>query len=133
MLLVGLSSFVSAQAVARDVKLSGMGIRKCAEWNQWKEGRNGETRALTLEWANGFIAGHNVYAKVDTGAASAVVVNAKVLLPLLDSYCLKNPESRIISGLIEITQSLGGAKINLEPKVSPQQSPPPDKKPGRDT
>ncbi len=114
-------------AQTRDVKLSGMGIRKCSEWQQWKESRNTEARAMVLEWAQGFISGHNVYAR--TGTASPVIANASVLIPLLDSYCQKNPEDRILSGVIEITQSLGGAKVNLTPKtLPPPQNPRPENK-----
>ena len=110
---------------ARDVKVSGMGIRKCAEWQQWKTDNNGEARAMTLEWAQGFITGHNVYARSGNDAASSVVANTSVLSPLLDSYCQKNPDQRILSGVIEITQNLGGARVNLAPKTTPQ-NPRPD-------
>lgn len=111
----------SALAQSKDVKLSGMGIRKCSEWLQWKESRNAESRAMVLEWAQGFISGHNVYAR--TGA-SPVVASVSVLIPLLDAYCQKNPEERILAGVVEITQNLGGAKINLAPKVLPSPPPP---------
>ena len=110
------------QAQTRDVKLSGMGIRKCSEWLQWKESRNTEARAMVLEWSQGFISGHNVYARAGTEMASPVIANASVLVPLLDSYCGKKPEDRILSGVVEITRSLGGAKVNLAPKPLP---PPP--------
>jgi hypothetical protein len=110
----------SALAQSRDVKLSGMGIRKCSQWQQWKETRNAESRAMVLEWAQGFIAGHNVYAR--TGTASPVVASVSVLIPLLDGYCQKNPDERIFAGVIEITQNLGGAKVNLRPKAT---TPPP--------
>lgn len=110
-------------AQARDVKLSGMGIRKCSEWQQWKEAGNGEARATALEWAQGFIAGHNVYARSGTAPASSVVADSKVLIPLLDTYCQKNPESRIFLGVISITQSLGGARIKLSPPRSGQPAP----------
>ena len=112
----------SAFAQSRDVKLSGMGIRKCSEWQQWKETRNAESRAMVLEWAQGFIAGHNVYAR--TGNASPVVAGANVLIPLLDGYCQKNPDDRILSGVIEITRNLGGAKVDLRPKAPPAPNPP---------
>lgn len=39
---------------AADVRLSGIGIRKCSEWNAWKDSNNGEARATMLEWAQGF-------------------------------------------------------------------------------
>lgn len=113
----------AALAQPRDVKLSGMGIRKCSEWQQWKESRNAESRAMVLEWAQGFISGHNVYARTGTDAASAVVANVSVLIPLLDSYCQKNPDERILSGVIEITRSLGGARVNLAPKAPPSTPP----------
>ena len=118
----------NAQAQSRDVKLSGMGIRKCSEWQQWKAAGNTESRAMTLEWAQGFIAGHNVYARTGTAAASPVVASVSVLVPLLDSYCQKNPEERILSGVIEITQSLGGAKVNVAPKAAPAPNPRPENK-----
>lgn len=115
-----------AQAQSKDVKLSGMGIRKCGEWLQWKDSRNAESRAMVLEWAQGFISGHNVYAR--TGSASPVVASVSVLIPLLDAYCQKNPEERILAGVIEITQNLGGAKINLAPKVPAPPNPRPEQK-----
>lgn len=120
--------FDGAQAQSRDVKLSGMGIRKCSEWQQWKAAGNTESRAMALEWAQGFIAGHNVYARTGTAAASPVVASVSVLVPLLDSYCQKNPEERILSGVIEITQSLGGAKVNVAPKAAPVPNPRPENK-----
>ena len=118
----------NVQAQSRDVKLSGMGIRKCSEWQQWKTAGNTESRAMALEWAQGFIAGHNVYARTGTAAASPVVASVSVLIPLLDSYCQKNPEERILSGVIEITQSLGGAKVNVAPKKTPAPNPRPENK-----
>lgn len=113
-------------AWAKDVRLSGMGIRKCSEWSSWKTAQNGEARAMTVEWAQGFIAGHNVYARSNE-AQNSVVADAKTLATLLDNYCQKNPEERILSGVLDITQSLGGAKINLAPKTpaQPQLAPKP--------
>jgi hypothetical protein len=102
-----------------------MGIRKCSEWLQWKESANNENRAMVLEWAQGFIAAHNVYARTGTTAASPVVASVSVLIPLLDAYCQKNPGERILSGVIEITTSLGGAKVNVTPKTAPAPNPAP--------
>ena len=120
--------FDGVQAQSRDVKLSGMGTRKCGEWQQWKAAGNTESRALALEWAQGFIAAHNIYARSGTTAASPVVASVSVLIPLLDSYCQKNPEERILSGVIEIMQSLGGAKVNVAPKAAPAPNPRPENK-----
>lgn len=120
--------FGSVEALSRDVKLSGMGIRKCSEWQQWKASGNAESRAMALEWAQGFIAGHNVYARTGTTTASPVVASVSVLIPLLDSYCQKNPEDRILSGVVEITTSLGGAKVKLAPKAAPTPNPQPETK-----
>ncbi len=58
------------EAQSRDVKLSGMGIRKCSDWQQWKEAGNAESRAMALERTQGFIAAHKVYARTGTTAAS---------------------------------------------------------------
>ncbi|MCM2287777.1 MAG: hypothetical protein NDI67_02010 [Sulfuritalea sp.] len=115
-----------ADAQPREVKLSGMGVRKCSDWQQWKESRNNESRAMALEWAQGFIAGHNVYAR--SGAASPVVANVSVLIPLLDSYCQKNPSERILVGVVEITKGLGGSKVDLTPKAPPRGNPQPEQK-----
>ena len=120
-------------AHAADVRVSGMGIRKCTEWNEWKTANNGEARATTLEWAQGFIGGHNVYARVGRDNAPSVVADAKILVTLLDSYCEKNPEQRIVAGIIGITQSLGGAKLNLAPKAPAQPNPRPDDKTPRES
>ncbi|MBK9019463.1 MAG: hypothetical protein IPL72_05455 [Sulfuritalea sp.] len=118
----------SAQSPSRDVKLAGMGIRKCTEWQQWKDARNTESRAMVLEWAQGFIAGHNIYARSGSTTTSPVVASVAVLIPLLDAYCQKNPEQRIFSGVVEITQSLGGAKVNITPKATPPRAPQPEQK-----
>jgi hypothetical protein len=115
-----------ADAQSREVKLSGMGVRKCSEWQQWKESRNNESRAMALEWAQGFIAGHNVYAR--SGTASPVVANVSVLIPLLDAYCQKNPGERILVGVAEITKELGGSKVDLTPKAPPRSNPLPEQK-----
>ena len=118
MLLVGFVGMVlqASSVQARDVKLSGMGIRKCSEWQQWKETGKGEARAMGLEWAQGFIAGHNVFARSGSEGASSVVADIKVLVPLLDTYCQKNPEDRLFLGVVSIIQSLGGANVNMAPK-----------------
>lgn len=118
----------SAQGPSRDVKLAGMGIRKCVEWQQWKNARNTESRAMVLEWAQGFIAGHNIYARSGSATASQVVASVAVLIPLLDAWCQKNPEQRIFAGVVEITQSLGGAKVNVTPKAMPPRAPQPEQK-----
>ena len=128
LMLLLASTSGGALAQSRDVKLSGMGIRKCSDWQQWKEAGNAESRALALEWTQGFIAGHNVYARTGTTAASPVVASVSVLIPLLDAYCQKNPGERILSGVIEITTSLGGAKVNIAPKAAPAPNPRPDNK-----
>lgn len=113
-------------AEAREVKVSGVGARKCADWLQWKEAQNGEPRAMALEWAQGFIAGHNVYARTATDINTSIIAETRILVPLLDAYCQKNRESRIFNGVIEIIQSLGGAKINVAPKTPAPQNPAPD-------
>lgn len=134
-LLAGIASamLLPAIAAARDVKLSGMGIRKCSEWQQWKEAGNGEARATALEWAHGFIAGHNVYARSGAQPASSVVADSKVLIPLIDTYCQKNPESRLFLGVISIVQSLGGARVNVtpQPPASPTAPMPLTPRPGK--
>ncbi len=120
-------------AWSRDVRVSGMGVRKCSDWSQWKDDKNGEARALTLEWASGFFAAHNVYAPKGYEQATSVVADAKVLVPLLDAYCQKNPDNRILNGVIEITQSLGGAKINITPKAPTPAAPRPETKKERES
>lgn len=113
---------IAFPAAARDVKVSGMGVRKCSEWQQWKESRNGDARALALEWAQGFISGHNVYARMGSEESGSVVADTKVLVPLFDAYCQKYPDNRLLTAVVEITQSLGGVKINIAPK--PPAAPP---------
>jgi hypothetical protein len=121
-LAVGLPAPASAQGSTKEVKIAGMGLRKCSEWQQWKETRNGEGRAMVLEWTQGFIAGHNVYSRARAGGNS-VVADAKVLLPLIDSFCEKNPDSRILSVVIQITHSLGGENVQLHPEAPAQALP----------
>lgn len=116
-LLAALLSAMSLPALGKDIRISGFGTRKCSEWQEWKTAQNGEARAMAVEWANGFIAGHNVYARNGSEPASSVVADAKTLAALLDNYCQKNPDGRILTGVIDITQSLGGAKISIAPKT----------------
>ncbi|MDP2134070.1 MAG: hypothetical protein Q8J99_10710 [Sulfuritalea sp.] len=123
-LLLLAAPLADAQAQSKDVKLTGIGIRKCSDWLQWKEAGNNESRAMVLEWAQGFFAGHNIYARTGSATASPVVAGVDVLIPLLDSYCQKNPAERILAGVVEITRSLGGAKVNLSPRLPPVQNPP---------
>lgn len=121
-------------ALAKDVRLTGLGTRKCTEWQEWKTAQNGEARAMTIEWANGFISGHNIYARIGKEPANSVIADAKTLATLLDNYCQKNPESRIFNGVIDITQSLGGAKLNIAPKApTPGNVKPDDPKVPKDT
>ena len=114
-----------ALAQTREIKLTGMGVRKCSEWLQWKEAGNAESRAMTLEWARGFMAGHNVYARSASGAATPVVAGVGVMIPLLDAFCKKNPDERILAGVVEITRELGGVKVDLAPKPTAPTMPTP--------
>ena len=106
----------AAMAQSKEVTLSGMGIRKCAEWQRWKEAKDNDSRARALEWAQGFLAGHNIYARTGGGAATPVVASVTVLVPLLDASGQKNPDERILAGIAAITRELGGAKVDLAPK-----------------
>ncbi len=108
----------SASAASWDIRVSGLGARSCTDWLAWKEAQKGELRAMTIEWAQGFISGHNVYARVAGNAANSVVADVKVLATLLDAYCQKAPEAKILAGVVEITKSLGGANVNLAPKAA---------------
>lgn len=119
-------------AAATDIRVSGFGTRSCAEWQAWKEQQKGEPRAMTIEWAQGFISGHNVYAKVGSEAVNSVVADSRTLATLLDNYCQKNPQSRVLNGVIEITKSLGGAGVSLTPKA-PGAKPPAGGKGKRDS
>lgn len=96
---------------AKDVKISGAGVRKCAEWNSWKVEKNGEARVVAVEWTLGFIAGHNVYSRGDS-TQSLVNPNAKTVASLLDTYCQKRPDDRLFFGALDIVRSLGGARVD---------------------
>lgn len=117
-------ALVASPAVsAKDIRISGSGTRSCTEWQAWKDEQKGEPRAMTIEWAQGFISGHNVYARVGSEPVNSVVADSRTLATLLDTYCQKNPQSRVLNGVIEIAKSLGGAGINLTPKA-PGAKPP---------
>lgn len=128
-LAAGLALSGSA-AWARDVRVSGFGVRKCGEWEGWKTAKNGEARALTVEWVTGFLAGHNVYARNGNEAANSVVADPKTLATLLDSYCQKNPDGRIFAGAIDIARSLGGAKVMVSPTAPDAPDAPGSNAPG---
>jgi hypothetical protein len=116
------------QAQSRDVRVAGMGVRKCAEWTQWKAEQKGQERAAAIEWAQGFIAGHNIYARINNQPPSSVVADSRILLPLLDTYCQQYPDNRLFSGMTEIIANLGGVRINMTPKAPAKPAPAPDKK-----
>lgn len=114
--LAGLLIVGTSAAAARDVRVNGFGVRKCSDWSEWKNAKNGEARAMTVEWVTGFLAGHNVYARNGSESANSVVADPKTLATLLDSYCVKNPDGHIYAAAIDIAQSLGGAKVMITPK-----------------
>ena len=118
----------TAQTQTKDIRMTGVGTRKCSEWVDWKTANNGEARATTIEWIQGFMSAHNLYAR-----ANSVVADNKILLPLLDAYCEKNATQRIFNAAIEITQSLGGAKVNITPKPPTPENPRPDSKGPRES
>lgn len=97
---------------AKDVKISGAGVRKCSEWNNWKAERNGEARAIAVEWALGFVAGHNVYSRGDS-TQSLVNPNSKTVAALLDTYCQKRPDDRLLFSVLDMVKSLGGTGVDL--------------------
>jgi hypothetical protein len=123
-----LAAPTEAVAQTRDIRVSGMGVRKCSEWTQWKTEQKGEQRATAIEWAQGFIAGHNIYARINNQPAASVVADSRILLPLLDTYCQQYPDNRLFSGMLEIIANLGGARINLAPKAPTKPNPAPEKK-----
>lgn len=130
-LLVSLAAMAGPVA-AKDIRISGAGTRSCAEWQSWKEQQRGEPRALALEWAQGFISGHNVYARIGNEPANSVVADSRTLATLLDNFCQKYPQGRLLNGVIEITKSLGGAGVNLAPKAPGGQPAPGKPKPERE-
>jgi hypothetical protein len=118
-------SLLTASSVhARDIKATGIGVQACSNWNAWKAAKNGELRAMALEWSFGMIAGHNVYSPTTSENPASVVVDSKVLTALLDSFCEKYPEQRLLSAVLDIVQSLGGAKMSAAPKTQGGQATP---------
>ena len=124
-MLLAFSFFATEPVLAKDAKVSGLGIQTCSTWTTWKVAKNGEARAMAIEWAHGFIAGHNIYGAALNEAQSSVVVDSKVLIALLDSFCEKYPQQRILSAVADIVQSLGGARINAAPKTPGASAAPP--------
>lgn len=114
---VTLTLLTSATTAAREIDIEGIGIRKCSEWNSWKEEKNGEARAMAIQWAQGFLAGHNVYTSEVKGAPGPVPSKAAVLIPLMDSYCDSLPQTPIVAALINITKNLGGSRMTVLPET----------------
>lgn len=107
---------VAPPGFAKDIKATGIGVQTCTAWTSWKTAKNGELRAMAIEWSFGLIAGHNIYSSAAGETSGSVVVDSKVLTALLDSFCEKYPEQRILNAVADIIQSLGGTKINVAPK-----------------
>ena len=110
----------------------GAGTRSCTQWLQWKAEKNGEARALALEWVQGFLSAHNAYARQGGGApVDSIVANPKMVATLMDGFCEKNSNSRIVNGAIDMAKGLGGASLNTSPAASANK-PSPQTKPERD-
>lgn len=118
MLVFLLSALAAVPAQARDIRLTGPGSRPCSEWLDWKTNMKGEPRAMAIAWAQGFISAHNVYARNGAEPASSVVAEATTLATLLDNYCQKTPDARLINGVADIVRSLGGASVNFAPRTA---------------
>jgi hypothetical protein len=100
---------------AKEAKIGGVGARKCTEWNDWKSQKNGEARAVGVEWARGFIAGHNLYQRAEA-SASQVSPDATTVATLIDNYCEKLVDQPLFYAVIDMVKRLGGASVNLVPK-----------------
>lgn len=129
--LIGLWAFgapIPGVAADREIKVSGVGVRKCAEWNRWKESRNGEARALMVDWTQGFLAGHNVFARLGWQGAAAVTASSGVILAMLDARCQASPDARLLEVVVQLAGGLGGARVELQSKdgLSPGYRCPPD-------
>lgn len=126
--LLALGATGAAVSADREIKVSGLGVRTCAEWNRWKESRNGEARALMVEWTQGFLAGHNVFARLGWQGAAAVTASSGVILAILDARCQASPDARLLEVVVQLAGGLGGARVELQSKdgLSPGYRSPPD-------
>jgi hypothetical protein len=113
----------STASSAREIDIEGIGIRKCFEWNSWKSEKNGEARAMATQWAQGFIAGHNVYTNAAKETSGLVPSKAAVIIPLMDNYCEGAPQIPIVAALINITKNLGGSKMTVLPHAQSEDKP----------
>ena len=78
---------------------------------------------MAIQWAQGFIAGHNIYTNASPPSSNAVPSKPAVLIPLLDSYCEAPPQSPLVAALINITKNLGGSKMTVVPQSKPEEKP----------
>jgi len=112
--LLAASTAPLAQA-SHDVKISGSGTTRCADWNAWKAEGNAERRGTAVQWVFGFVAGHNVYALRGHRSQQSLTPQAGTLETLIDRHCEAHPTARLVEAAVATVSGLGGASTQIKP------------------
>ena len=116
---------LAADEFSRDVKVTGMGVSRCSDWTHWQESKNLEAQAMVIEWARGFISGHNVYSMPGPNASKSIIADPAALRTLIDNQCRRDPHSHLVFTVAHVIRSLGGigAEIQLQRSEAPRTNP----------
>jgi hypothetical protein len=106
-LLLG-SSPVFAQATPPAGKVLGLDDMSCAAWKQTKS--DPDLRQPYLDWARGFLSGHN-YGQPSTPVA---VVSNGTIAVFVDRHCAEKPTSSVDIGLMRMSDQYSGRNAPIK-------------------
>ena len=82
------------------------GSASCGEWYAARQGRGQYPWESLVNWFDGFIAGHNLYAQRPTNTMITAEPNDVILW--LDTYCQKNPTNSLAQAAAAYIAAHGG-------------------------
>lgn len=101
-LLLASSGLVLAQSAPPTSKVLGLSDMSCAAWVKTRN--DSELRQPYLDWARGFLSGHN-YAQ--PGSPVAVVSNGTIGV-FVDRHCAEKPTSSVDVALMRMSDQYSG-------------------------
>ena len=79
----------------------------CADWHAERRGQGQYPWQSEVSWFQGFVSGHNAYAK--SPETRAILADPFDVELWLDTYCQKNPSQHLVHGAIEYIEAHGGS------------------------
>ena len=79
----------------------------CGDWFAERRGQGQYRWESEVSWFQGFVAGHNAYAK--SPETRAILADPFDVELWLDTYCQKNPTRHVVHGAIAYIEAQGGS------------------------